>query len=132
MASKARRLIGVEIVPEAIENAKANARRNGVENAEFFAADAAQAAEKLAARGEKPDVIVVDPPRKGCEESLLHTIAEMAPERLVYVSCDPATLARDLARLDELGYQAQELTPVDLFPRTSHCECVVWMRKSEK
>lgn len=129
MASKARRLIGVEIVPEAIENAKANARRNGVENAEFLAADAAQAAERLAARGEKPDVIVVDPPRKGCEESLLHTIAEMAPERLVYVSCDPATLARDLARLDQLGYQAQELTPVDLFPRTSHCECVVLLTK---
>ena len=129
MAGKAKKLIGVEIIPEAIENAKENARRNGVENAEFFAADAAQAAEMLAKRGEKPDVIVVDPPRKGCDEALLHTIAAMGPKRLVYVSCDPATLARDLARLEPLGYKALEATPVDLFPRTSHCECVVKLQR---
>ena len=129
MAAKARRLIGVEIIPEAIENAKENARNNGVENAEFLAADAAQAADMLEKRGEKPDVVVVDPPRKGCDDALLHTIARMAPRRLVYVSCDPATLARDLARLVPLGYIPLEATPVDLFPRTAHVETVVLMSR---
>lgn len=131
MAAKAKRLIGVEIVPEAIENAKENARINGVENAEFLCGDAADAARTLQQRGIRPDVIVVDPPRKGCDESLIQTISEMAPKRVVYVSCDPATLARDLKRFTELGYVPQEATPVDLFPRTSHVETVCLLLRNK-
>lgn len=131
MAKHAKKLIGAEIIPAAIENAKRNAARNHIENAEFLCGDAAQAAKILFDRGEKPDVIVIDPPRKGCDASLISTIAAMRPERVVYVSCDPATLARDLKRFDESGYKIQAVTPVDMFPCTAHVETVVWLSKGK-
>lgn len=127
MAHKAKKLVGVEIVPKAIEDAKENAKINGVDNARFICGDAAKAAETLKSEGLTPDVIIIDPPRKGCDKSLIKTISEMNPKRVVYVSCDPATLARDLAVFGELGFKAQEATPVDMFPRTSHVECVTWL-----
>ena len=127
LAGKARRLLGVEIVTEAVENARQNALDNGIENAEFMAGDAAFAAEQLRAQGEKPDVVIVDPPRKGLTAPLIETIAQMAPRRVVYVSCDPATLARDLKQFAALGYPPVEAAPVDMFPGTAHVECAVWM-----
>lgn len=124
LAEQCKELVGVEIIPEAIENAKENARLNGVENAEFFCADAKEAAARFAAEGKKFDVIIVDPPRKGCDPGTLEAIREMAPQKLVYVSCNAATLARDLKILEEKGFKTQSATPVDLFPRTHHCEVV--------
>lgn len=125
MAAKAKRLIGVEIVEDAVKNARANAAANGVTNAEFFCGDAAKAAAMLRGRGETPDVVVVDPPRKGCGEELVSIVAEMSPSRVVYVSCDPATLARDLTYFAARGYRPEKAQPVDLFPRTAHVETVV-------
>lgn len=130
MAHKAKSLVGVEIVPKAIEDAKENAKANGIQNARFICSDAARAAETLRAEGLTPDVIIIDPPRKGCDKSLIKTISDMAPKRVVYVSCDPATLARDLVIFAELGFTAQEVTPVDMFPRTAHVECVTWLTKN--
>lgn len=124
MAKSAKKLIGVEIIPQAIENAKENARLNGIDNAEFICADASQAADELLRRGIKPDVVVLDPPRKGCDEALVKTVADMSPERIVYVSCDSATLARDCKRFASLGYTAVRATPVDMFPHTAHVETV--------
>lgn len=124
MAGRVKNVIGVEIVPEAIEDAKINAGINGIENARFICADAAEAAHMLEKEGIKPDVIILDPPRKGCSPDMINTAARMRPERIVYVSCDPATLARDCGIFRELGYIAEKATPVDLFPRTGHCECV--------
>lgn len=124
MAGMARRLLGVEIVPQAVENARENARLNGIGNAEFFCGDAGEAARMLAERGERPDVIVLDPPRKGCSPDLVRTVAEFGPKRIVYVSCDPATLARDLKLFAELGYPPVEAMPVDMFPGTAHVETV--------
>lgn len=123
MADKVKQVIGVEIIPEAIEDAKINAEINNITNAEFICGDAPEAAEILSARGIKPNIIIVDPPRKGCAPELLETISQMNPKRLVYVSCDPATLARDCAILREKGYKVKQATPVDMFPRTSHIEC---------
>ena len=124
MANKAKNIIGVEIIPEAVEDAKFNAQNNNLANAQFICGDAKDAARTLADKNIKPDVVVVDPPRKGCSEELLCIIAkDFAPEKLVYVSCDPATLARDVNILSSLGYNLLEYTPFDLFPRTSHCEC---------
>ncbi len=131
MAHKAKSLIGVEIVPKAVEDAKENAKENGIKNARFICGDAAQAAETLKAEGLAPDVIIIDPPRKGCDKSLIKTISDMNPERVVYVSCDPATLARDLAVFAELGFIAREATPVDMFPRTAHVECVTWLKRAQ-
>ena len=125
MADRVEKLIGVEIVPEAIEDAKTNAALNGVTNAEFLCADAAQAAKTLRERGVTPDTVILDPPRKGCDETLPEIIAGMEPERIVYVSCDPATLARDCARFAALGYEVKQVVPFDLFPRTVHVETVV-------
>lgn len=122
MAKKAGKVIGVEIVEQAVEDARRNAALNEISNAEFLCADAAEAAVLLKDRGVKPDVIILDPPRKGCEESLINTVAQMAPEKVVYVSCDPATLARDLKLFDQKGYQVKQMTPLDMFPRTQHCE----------
>ena len=129
MAAQAGRVIGVEVVAPAIEDARRNAERNGVTNAEFLCADAAEAAARLEARGERPDVVILDPPRKGCAPELLHTVVRMGPKRIVYVSCDPATLARDLRLLADMGYAPQELTPVDMFPHTNHVETVCLMSK---
>ena len=129
MTKDCKRLIGVEIIPEAIEDAKENARRNGIANARFLCGDAAEAAATLKGEGIKPDVIVVDPPRKGLTPELIATIAQMLPKRVVYVSCDPATLARDLALFEEQNYSTEEITPVDMFPRTAHVESVAMMSR---
>ena len=131
MADRCRELIGVEIIPEAIENAKQNAERNGVNNARFLCGDATKAAETLRAEGIRPDVIVVDPPRKGLTPELIDTIVQMAPDRVVYVSCDPATLARDLKLFSEKDYSVKEITPCDMFPRTAHVEAVVMMSRKD-
>ncbi len=125
MAHKAKHVIGVEIIPQAIENAKENAKRGGIENAEFFCADAAQAAAKLLENGTAPDVVILDPPRKGCSTDTLQAVAAMGPDRIVYVSCDPATLARDCKTLQALGYTLKTAVGVDMFPRTVHVETVV-------
>ena len=124
MARTAGRVIGAEIVPAAVADAEANARRNGIRNAEFFCADAADAARRLAEEGLRPDVVCVDPPRKGLAAGVVETIAGMAPDRVIYVSCDPATLARDVARFAPLGYAPVQAVAVDLFPRTAHVETV--------
>ena len=129
MAAQAGQVIGVEVVAQAVEDARRNAQDNGIPNARFLCADAAQAAADLEREGVRPDVVVVDPPRKGCDEALLRTVAQMGPQRIVYVSCDPATLARDARRLEPLGYGTQYAVPVDMFPRTAHVECVVLMSK---
>ena len=127
LAQRAGQVIGAEIVPEAIENAKKNAEMNGISNTEFLCADAGQAAAELAARGLKPDAVVVDPPRKGMSEEAVAAVASMAPERIVYVSCNPATLARDILRFNSFGYTLKDVTAVDMFPRTCHVETVVLM-----
>lgn len=124
LAEKAKQVIGVEIIPQAIENAKQNAKLNKIENIRFICDDAKGAAKTLYEEGVKPDVVVVDPPRKGCSREVLETVAKMAPKRVVYVSCDPATLARDCAIMKELGYGLTELSAVDMFPRTVHVESV--------
>ena len=124
MAKDCKKLIGVEIIDDAVKDARENAVNNGITNAEFICSDAANAAKELEQNGLKPDVIIVDPPRKGCGEELVNTIAEMKPDRVVYVSCDPATLARDLKYFDALGYKTVEVTPVDMFPKTAHVESV--------
>ena len=131
MARHARRVIGAEIVPEAIEDARENARRNGVENVEFLCGDAAAAAAELAGRGLRPDVICVDPPRKGLAPEVIRAAARMAPRRIVYVSCDPATLARDVKLFGESGYQAVRAAAVDMFPGTANVEtvCQLVLRK---
>ena len=129
MAHRVRELVGVEVVPQAVEDAERNAAENGITNARFLAADAAKAAKQLAAEGWHPDVVVLDPPRKGCDAALIDTVVQMAPDRVVYVSCDPATLARDLKRFAELGYATRQVTPVDMFPRTAHVECCVLLKR---
>ena len=129
LAQKARQVMGAEIVPEAIEDARENAARNGVENAEFFCGDASAVAAKLAGEGLKPDVVVVDPPRKGLAEDVVETVAAMGPSRVVYVSCDPATLGRDVKRFAALGYRAVRAAAVDMFPRTAHVETIVLIQR---
>jgi len=124
MAHTAGAVIGVEVVEAAVRDAKKNAAANRIRNARFICADAAQAAAQLAREGTQVDVVVLDPPRKGCSPDLIDTVAGMTPERVVYVSCDPATLARDLRLFADRGYRTQWVQPVDLFPRTAHCENV--------
>ena len=131
MAKKARRVTGVEIVPEAVNDAEISALNNSVKNAEFICGDAAGAAKELERRGEKADVVILDPPRKGCDRALLETVASgFSPERIVYVSCDPGTLARDIKILSSLGYKPDEYTVFDMFPRTAHVESVVLMSRA--
>ncbi len=125
LARHAKQAIGVEVVDAAIEDAKRNAERNGIENARFFCADAGQAANRLCAEGVRPDVIVVDPPRKGLSADVIDAIEEMSPARVVYVSCDPATLARDVRLLCEKNYTLARAEAVDMFPRCAHVETVV-------
>ncbi|MBY0097894.1 23S rRNA (uracil(1939)-C(5))-methyltransferase RlmD [Mesobacillus maritimus] len=124
LAQKAKKVYGVEIVPEAIEDAKRNAELNAITNAEFAVGKAEEVIPKWYDQGIRADVLVVDPPRKGCDEALLHTIIEMKPNKVVYVSCNPATLARDLRILEDGGYKTVEVQPVDMFPQTTHCEAV--------
>ena len=130
LAQRAGQVIGAEIVPEAVQDAQANAARNQVDNARFLCGDAGEAAFQLAAEGVRPQVICVDPPRKGLAPEVPEILASMAPDRIVYVSCDPATLARDVKRFGELGYPAVKAQAVDLFPRTAHVETVVLLRKA--
>lgn len=130
LAKQAKHVIGIEIVEPAIVDAKANAKRNGIMNAEFIAADAAKEMPALVKRGVKADVVVFDPIRAGCKEEVLNAAATMEPERMVYVSCNPASMARDIVVLRELGYEVEIVQPVDMFPMTSHCEAVALLRKS--
>lgn len=129
LSQKAKKVYGVEIVPEAIEDAKKNALQNNVDNVEFLVGESEKVIPELIDKGIKADVVVVDPPRKGCERSLLEAISKMEPKKIVYVSCDPATLARDLGILKELGYRTVEIQPVDMFPQTAHVECVARIEK---
>lgn len=129
MAGNAKKIIGVEIIPEAVRDAKNNAEANGIANAEFFCGDAKAAVKMLRDRGIKPDTVILDPPRKGCDREVLECVGEMNPQKIVYVSCDVSTQARDCAVLRELGYETLEATPVDMFPRTVHVETIVLLQK---
>jgi 23S rRNA (uracil1939-C5)-methyltransferase len=129
LARQAKQVYGIEIVESAIADAKVNAAANGIVNAEFIAGDATEVLPKLYKQGVKPDVIVVDPPRAGCTVAVLETFAAMQPQRIVYVSCNASSLARDLALLNELGYATREIQPVDMFPQTFHVECVALIER---
>ena len=129
LAGQAKRAIGAEIVPAAIRDAEENARRNGIENVEFFCGDAAEAAARLAAEGLRPDVVTVDPPRKGLSPEVITSIAEMGPARVVYVSCDPGTLGRDVKLFAGYGYQVRRAAAVDMFPGTRHVETIVLLQR---
>jgi len=132
MADVAGEIIGVEILPSAVEDAKENAMQNNIQNARFICDDAAGAAEKLAEEGIKPDVVLLDPPRKGCEAELIETIVtKLCPEKVVYVSCDPATLARDCEIFEQKGYKVKKVAPVDMFPRTRHVEAIVLLQRQD-
>ena len=130
LAKRAEKVYGVEIVPDAVENAIRNAKHNGIKNAEFIEGDAFFAAKKLGDMGVRPDAVVVDPPRKGLAENVIEQIAAMRPARVVYVSCDPGTLARDLALFGGHGYRLQRAAAVDMFPRCAHIECVCLLERA--
>ncbi|SKA98420.1 23S rRNA m(5)U-1939 methyltransferase [Caloramator quimbayensis] len=132
LAQRAKKVYGVEIVAEAIENAKENAKINNITNTEFIVGESEVVIPNLIEKGIYADVVVVDPPRKGCDRKLLDAVAKMSPERIVYVSCDVGTLARDLGILEELSYKTIEIQPVDMFPQTCHVECVVLMSRVDK
>lgn len=129
LARKARKVYGIEIVKPAIKDAEKNARDNRIKNAEFIVGDATDVMPRLYNQGIRADVVVVDPPRAGCTPVVLETFANMKPDRIVYVSCNPASLARDIAILDKLGYAAKKVQPVDMFPMTSHVECVALLQR---
>ncbi len=131
LAQKAKKVYGVEIVPQAIQDAKKNAKLNDMDNTEFIVGQAEEVMPAWKENGLKPDVIVVDPPRKGCDEALLHAMVEMNPKRIVYVSCNPSTFARDLVILTEGGYKLNKVQPVDMFPQTSHVEVVCNIERCE-
>ena len=124
LAQKATKVYGIEIVEDAIKDAKINAKLNNLNNVEFYVGKAEEVVPKMYSEGKTANVVMVDPPRKGCDEKVLDTIVSMQPDRVVYVSCNPSTLARDLAYLDERGYKCVEIQPVDMFPHTMHVECV--------
>jgi len=129
MAKAAGKVIGVEVIPQAVEDAKDNAKRNGIDNAEFFCGDAGEAALALEAKGVKSDVVVVDPPRKGLNADAIEALARFSPRRIIYVSCDPATLARDVALLKQRGYALKNAMAADLFPRCAHIESIAVLEK---
>ncbi len=129
MAANAKEVIGVEVNRDAVADAVDNAKRNGIQNAAFRAADAGEFMEAMAAKGQTADVVVTDPPRAGCSGKFLHSLLKLAPKRIVYVSCNPETLARDLFTLTKGGYKVKKIQPVDMFPYTSHVECVVSLEK---
>ncbi len=129
LAQKAKKVYGVEIVPEAIDDAKINAKLNGITNTEFVVGEAEKVMPLWTAQGLRPDVIVVDPPRKGCDEALLQAMIAMAPKRIVYVSCNPSTLARDLRILEDGGFKTQEVQPVDMFSQTHHVEAIALIQR---
>ncbi len=122
-AKTADSVIGVELNPEAVKDAIANAKRNNMKNARFFCADAGDFMQELALAGEKPDVVFMDPPRAGSTKKFIDSLAMMSPERIVYISCNPETLARDLNLLTRKGYSVKKICPVDMFPHTNHVEC---------
>lgn len=132
LSQKAKKVYGVEIIPEAIENAKQNAIENNVNNAEFIVGKSEEVIPRLIEKGIMADVVVVDPPRKGCEKSLLESIVTMSPKKIVYVSCDPGTLARDLEVLSDSGYEVKEIQGVDMFPATGHVETVVLLSQQNQ
>lgn len=132
MARSAKTVYGVEIVEAAVENAKVNARLNGIENARFYAGDCTKIVDKLVGEGKKADVVVVDPPRKGCDNELFELIDKLSPEKLVYVSCNSATLARDIGCLEKIGYSLKRVSAVDMFPQTAHVECVALITKANQ
>ena len=129
MARQAGKVIGVEVVEAAVRDAKENAKRNNIDNAEFFCGDAGKAALELEKQGIRPDVVVVDPPRKGLNADTIEALHQMDPRKIVYVSCDPATLARDVALLKEKGYHLISAQAADLFPRCAHIESIVCLCK---
>ncbi|WP_067725261.1 23S rRNA (uracil(1939)-C(5))-methyltransferase RlmD [Oceanobacillus damuensis] len=129
LAQKAKKVYGIEVVPEAINDAKNNAKLNAIDNAEFFVGEAESVMPEWKKNGFDPDVIVVDPPRKGCDADFLQAMLDMEPKRIVYVSCNPSTLARDLRILEDGGYETKEVQPVDMFPQTPHVEAVAWLEK---
>ena len=129
LSKMAKKVYGVEIIPQAIENAKINAKENNIDNAEFFVGESEVIIPELIDKGIKADVVMVDPPRKGCDIKLLDAISNINAKRIVYVSCDPSTLARDLNILDEKGYRTVEVQPVDMFPHTPHIENVAKLIK---
>ena len=131
LRQKAKKVYGIEIVAPAIRDAKKNAETNRITNAEFLVGDAVEVMPRLYEQDVRADVVVVDPPRSGCDPIVLETFARMNPERIVYVSCNPASLARDIAVLAELGYRAEEVQPVDMFPQTSHVESVALLRRAK-
>ncbi len=128
-AQHAKKVYGIEVSEEAVQNARFNARLNGMDNAEFFLGDAGKLMPQILETAGFADAVIVDPPRKGLSEPLIDTIIAAAPSRVGYVSCDPATLARDLARFAEGGYLAGEIQPVDMFPQTTHVECVAVLER---
>lgn len=130
LSQKAKKVYGVEIIEDAIIDARKNAEINNITNTEFIAGEAEKVIPELYKNGIKADVVVVDPPRKGCDQALLDTLIQMQPERIVYVSCNPSTLARDLNFLSENGYMAIEVQPVDMFPHTAHVEAIILMTRS--
>ncbi|MBI5977723.1 23S rRNA (uracil(1939)-C(5))-methyltransferase RlmD [Clostridium perfringens] len=132
LSQKAKKVYGVEIIPQAIDNAWINAKENKVENVEFFVGESEVVIPDLINKGVKADVVVVDPPRKGCDKKLLDAITNIDAKKIVYVSCDPSTLGRDLKVLEENGYKTLEVQPVDMFPNTAHVECVALMSRVEK
>ena len=132
MADSAKKVVGVEIVPEAIENAKENARLNGIENAEFYCGKAEKLAHGLSKNCGRPDVVILDPPRKGCDAELLKTVADAKPKRIVYVSCKPSTLARDLKIMRGYGYETLRALPVNMFPASCHTETVCLLKKNKE
>lgn len=129
MASKAKKVVGVELNADAVADAKANAKLNNVDNIEFHCKDAGEFMVDLANKGEKIDVVVTDPPRIGCSREFLQSLVKLSPKKVVYVSCNPQTLARDLSYLQRKGYKAQKIQPVDMFPFTEHIECVALITK---
>lgn len=132
LAQRAKKVYGIEIVKEAIKDARINAKLNNINNVEFYDGKAEDILPNLYKDGIKADVIVVDPPRKGCHKSVIEMIIKMRPKKVIYVSCNPSTLARDLKYLDEGGYKAVEVQPVDMFPQTGHVECVVLISRVDK
>ncbi len=132
LADKAKRIIGVEVVEDAVKNARENAKLNDITNAEFYCGSAEKTAPKLLEKGLKPDIVILDPPRKGCAELLIRTVVETNVEKVIYISCKPSTLARDLKYFEQHGYKTIKAVPVDMFPRTPHVECVVLMSRIEK
>jgi 23S rRNA (uracil1939-C5)-methyltransferase len=128
-ARRAKKVLGIEYEPSAVHNAEENAHLNGIDNAQFLAGDAGEQLKAGVNAVGAPDIVILDPPRKGCDAALIEAIAAAAPKRVVYVSCNPATLARDAALFEKLGYKVQKVSAVDMFPHTTHVECVVLLSK---